>query len=313
MSINIDKMIFVGLTEMEKYCGEETNLSGGGSFIEREGFGHELYNFKEDNGFCYGYSTPYGKLDLHRISDEHNTNAHGSYVDNVLVVFTGTREGKGRVIVGWYQDARVYGTIVKDKRQARYLNSIQDYVGYNLVSRIQDSFLIAPNDRVFIIPHSRANNGVGHGQHNVWYADQEDALPLKTSIIKYVCDFGKILLQNSEIKYHLHNENKPHVTTSTQITRSQRARNECIEIHGCRCNICNFDFEKMYGSIGKDYIEVHHITPIGQLSSAEGYTGTNPKNDLIPLCSNCHSMIHRKRIPYLPDEIRGLIKLNSAK
>ena len=44
--------------------------------------------------------------------------------------------------------------------------------------------------------------------------------------------------------------------------RSSVARKKCVEVHGFACKICKFDFEKVYGELGKEYIHVHHITPI---------------------------------------------------
>lgn len=41
----------------------------------------------------------------------------------------------------------------------------------------------------------------------------------------------------------------------------------------------------------KDFIEVHHIKPMNEIG--EEYI-VNPTEDLIPVCSNCHSMLHRK-------------------
>ena len=105
-----------------------------------------------------------------------------------------------------------------------------------------------------------------------------------------------------EVKYHFNEGNKKPVS-HTVLVRSRAAREKSIEFHGYFCNICGFDFEKTYGDIGKHYIEVHHITLIGKLSSAEGYEGTDPEHDLIPVCSNCHAIIHRKNPPYTPDEI----------
>ncbi|MBQ2056059.1 MAG: HNH endonuclease, partial [Bacteroidaceae bacterium] len=52
-----------------------------------------------------------------------------------------------------------------------------------------------------------------------------------------------------------------------------------------------FDFEENYGELGKEFIEVHHIIPLSQIRRE--YI-INPEKDLIPLCSNCHSMIHRR-------------------
>ena len=46
----------------------------------------------------------------------------------------------------------------------------------------------------------------------------------------------------------------------------------------------------MYGNIGKNFIEIHHIKPMYTIRKIS----VNPETDLIPLCSNCHKMIHRK-------------------
>lgn len=74
--------------------------------------------------------------------------------------------------------------------------------------------------------------------------------------------------------------------------RSQRnpeLRRICLAKYGFICQVCGFDFEKAYGDIGKNFIEVHHLKPI---SSFKGEHGVDPEEDLVPLCSNCHSMIH---------------------
>ena len=56
------------------------------------------------------------------------------------------------------------------------------------------------------------------------------------------------------------------------------------------CEICGFDFKKAYGDLGDGFIEAHHVKPISTMREGEK---TNIE-DLIMLCSNCHSMIHRK-------------------
>ncbi|EIZ0312253.1 HNH endonuclease [Vibrio parahaemolyticus] len=75
-----------------------------------------------------------------------------------------------------------------------------------------------------------------------------------------------------------------------QYERDPKARAECIRHYKCVCNICNFDFAKHYGSYGEGFIEVHHIKPLHEIKSS--YV-VDPINDLIPVCSNCHSMLHR--------------------
>lgn len=87
--------------------------------------------------------------------------------------------------------------------------------------------------------------------------------------------------------------------------RKTKNRLRAIEIHGTSCLVCGFDFEKVYGEHGKNFIEVHHIKPLSTLDEA---VEINPEHDLVPVCSNCHRMIHRKRDHILSvEELRNLI------
>lgn len=72
--------------------------------------------------------------------------------------------------------------------------------------------------------------------------------------------------------------------------RSAEARKKCIEHMGCVCAVCGFDFEKVYGELGKGFIHVHHRIPISSIGKA--YT-VNYETDLVPVCPNCHAMLHR--------------------
>lgn len=93
--------------------------------------------------------------------------------------------------------------------------------------------------------------------------------------------------------------------------RNPENRRKAIEYHGTKCKICNFDFEKVYGKRGRGYIEIHHIKP---LSSLESETKIDPKTDLIPVCANCHRMIHREKDNVLSiEEMRWLIEKNKSK
>lgn len=77
---------------------------------------------------------------------------------------------------------------------------------------------------------------------------------------------------------------------SRRYERNRYAKIKCIEKNGCKCAACGFDFSLKYGERGEGYIEVHHIVPISQRG---GSYKLNPETDLIPLCANCHRMIHR--------------------
>ena len=96
---------------------------------------------------------------------------------------------------------------------------------------------------------------------------------------------------------------------TTKYERSPQNRKKAIQIHGTRCMVCDFDFEEVYGELGKDFIEVHHTKP---LYSFDGEIIINPEEDLVCLCSNCHRMIHRKRYKILSvEELKDIIESQS--
>jgi 5-methylcytosine-specific restriction protein A len=68
------------------------------------------------------------------------------------------------------------------------------------------------------------------------------------------------------------------------------------EAHGYTCEICGFNFEEKYGELGKDFIEAHHLTPFSELPE-DKVINLSPETDFAVVCSNCHSMLHRKGAP----------------
>lgn len=86
--------------------------------------------------------------------------------------------------------------------------------------------------------------------------------------------------------------------SSTAIERNPIARRKCIEHYGYTCAACGINMERKYGFIGKEYIHVHHRS---DLALKNGVHTVDPIEDLIPLCPNCHAMIHRE-IPAMPLE-----------
>ncbi|MFV0635704.1 HNH endonuclease [Mitsuokella sp. WILCCON 0060] len=98
---------------------------------------------------------------------------------------------------------------------------------------------------------------------------------------------------------------------STKYERSPKNRLAAIKIHGTKCMACGFDFEKVYGKQGKDFIEVHHVKPLHEVN---GEMEINPETDLVCLCSNCHRMIHRDPHHTLSlEELKKIIAENRNK
>ena len=83
------------------------------------------------------------------------------------------------------------------------------------------------------------------------------------------------------------------------------ARRVCLAFHGTACAACGFSFEAAYGDIGTDFIDVHHVVPPAML---EGGYQLDPVADLVPLCSNCHTMVHRGAgTPRTVSELRNIL------
>ncbi len=97
---------------------------------------------------------------------------------------------------------------------------------------------------------------------------------------------------------------KKTITVNT-YERDNNARNKCIEIHGLKCSVCNMSFEEIYGSIGIGFIHVHHITPLSEIE--ENYL-VNPETDLMPVCPNCHAMLHRPKETLSIETLRKMYK-----
>jgi len=72
------------------------------------------------------------------------------------------------------------------------------------------------------------------------------------------------------------------------------------------CSACGFDFYKTYGELGNGFIECHHDYPIS-LYHEESNTKLD---DLKLLCSNCHSIIHRRRPWLTVQELKEIIIKN---
>ena len=80
------------------------------------------------------------------------------------------------------------------------------------------------------------------------------------------------------------------IVYSTRYERDPAVRRAFLKGKHLKCEVCGFDFEKVYGQLGAGYIEVHHKKPV-----SDGVRITDLNNDLVMLCSNCHRMIHRGR------------------
>lgn len=132
----------------------------------------------------------------------------------------------------------------------------------------------------------------------------------KRDTYNYDVQFGKVIegfetieegLEGIKIEYY-----------GSRYERDPYLRKQAISIYGTKCQICGFDFEKIYGELGKGFIEVHHKTPLSRGGGIEKKTDVT--DDLICVCSNCHRMLHKFGNDVIPvDTLKEIIRKRKDK
>jgi len=104
-------------------------------------------------------------------------------------------------------------------------------------------------------------------------------------------------------------EGKRYSVTSTAIERDSSAREKCLNHFGYSCRVCSINFEEEYGEIGKHYIHVHHRI---DLAHRDGVHVINPEIDLVPLCPNCHAMVHTEKPAMSVEKLKSIYEAKHA-
>lgn len=292
------RLLFCNVGWMERYNGKDgDNIVRGGSY-NKHSTGHEVCNFHLCADQYFGYVQSRGQINLARLG----AGRKDLSVGGITVVWTAGPPGGGTVVVGWYLDAVVY----RHDQPLAKPTPTQKKDGVNTF-RIQvgkDKAVLLPiGQRQLLIP--RAVKG-GIGQSNIWYADSQESagtVSQVTALIKGFAppplpdvDQGEFGLEgNARLVAHLRKERDSSIVATKKAAVLKTTGRLC-------CEVCGFDFKKIYGDLGNEFCEVHHINP---LSKSDGVVRTT-LSDLAVVCSNCHRIIHRSN-PML--SISGLKRL----
>lgn len=95
---------------------------------------------------------------------------------------------------------------------------------------------------------------------------------------------------------HLRRERNPNATESKKDA-------VLTETGKLACEVCDADFEAIYGELGIRYCEVHHKLPLANIAGER----VTKLSDLAILCSNCHRMIHRSNPMYTVADLKQLV------
>jgi 5-methylcytosine-specific restriction protein A len=100
------------------------------------------------------------------------------------------------------------------------------------------------------------------------------------------------------------NEGKKSQILINKYERNRYNRALCLSYHGFQCHGCGEILKEKYGPIGENTIDVHHIVPVSKMG---GSYQINPVKDLVPLCPNCHRIIHKLDPPLTINALKEII------
>ena len=106
-----------------------------------------------------------------------------------------------------------------------------------------------------------------------------------------------------EEQFESYTEGLVEKVVTNRYERDPRNRQAAIGKHGTRCFGCDLEMQEQYGEIARDFIHIHHTRPL----SKTGGPITPDLADLIPLCPNCHAVVHLEDPPLTIRRLRRLI------
>lgn len=162
---------------MDKYEGWEPEpnfYAGGFEWAAKNGWGHELFNFKPFDGTCYGQVEHSRKGQPKRIGiSKLGATAGDEYVDGVLVVWTAPQKNReGRTIVGWYDNARVYALPQTLPGRLKRVHNGEN-IPFRVEAPAKNCHLLSRDDRISRIPGRKKGQKGYPGQSNIYYPHRQ--------------------------------------------------------------------------------------------------------------------------------------------
>ena len=300
------KMLFCNIGWMDLYDGIYGDRIYGGGAFNKKNIGHEVCNFSRAHGCVYGYVRPPGKekkggkeIGIKRLG----VGKEAKSISGVTVVWTALRKDVGPVVVGWYRNATVYRKLqpMPENAERHKKNGL---MSYRITASFNDATLLPPSERNCKIPRAKDEKG-GMGQSNIWYADspkgKETIVAVNRLIVKNILDKLPDIDAGKE--------GKPRLVLHLSRERNQKLVKAKKEYalrtnRKLSCEVCGFDFAKVYDEVGEGFCEVHHLTPLAQ---ADG-EGETTLEDLAIVCSNCHRMLHRGKPIFTIEELQSRLR-----
>ena len=311
MSIRAErsKILICRISWMREYRGltNDAITVPAGRFPRQNGWGGECWNFKPWRGRMYGYVRVNTRADPAPVVRRLNSGAVAESVDDVTVVWVAHGGAIDKTyVVGWFEHSTVFGEFLDRPDAKRILDEARvdievdrEELRYFVTCKKEDARLLSESERRFRVPVGKGwmanmsllfypDGGAEHEGFKGRLLDYIDAhrhnattTELPDSALADLRD-GRSTIEGEQILV-------THVARERNAGLVRRAKKSFTKAHGrLFCEACGFDFKAKYGSLGKDFIEAHHVTPL-----TEGPRRTR-LDDLMMLCANCHRMVHRQ-------------------
>lgn len=153
---------------MPHYRGEADVHPGGFDYVSINGYGHELLNFDPLNGKVFGYvQTRNATVNITRLGAK----PEDDFLDGVRIIFISTHETHGPVVIGWYENARVW------RRKQPGLRSIPTHpeikIDYQFEATADNAALLPVSQRLLAVPNRKKGFP---GQSPVFFPDESDEM-----------------------------------------------------------------------------------------------------------------------------------------
>lgn len=163
----MNPLIFFRIGWMDAYNSNDDKIQNGGSYVDENGRGGEMWNFQETNGKYYGYvMTKNGTgIDLSQIifNKQWKIGEESPPIIDVVFIAKKPKElGGGQVVVGWYKNATIF------HKEYRERDDVDNEMGYVCEAFAEDCKILEVSKRIFNVPKERGFIG----QNEVWYANE---------------------------------------------------------------------------------------------------------------------------------------------
>ena len=210
-----------------------------------------------------------------------------------------------KITMGKFSGSTIRSIKKADKTSVKIAQNLVNYAGQ--LSDIKMSEIITHGLEKFdssfkIVAQCEIETSTQTFEQAVIQVTENVTVPLLAAMAELV-GFKKIPLSE------LDGEKEGHLSEALVKRRERSIRNRiiCFEIHGKTCFVCKENPLSKYNQLG-DFLEIHHLEPLSLLSKPKKF---DPREDLIPLCPNCHRAIHkRKPSPYSPIELQEIMGIS---